>query len=127
MSGPVWCNYCRRYTVNGQCPSCGRIYVFNSNSNSSSSNEKASISFSDTYSEADGSFAAGFWLAIVISFFAIIIANAKGKKRMRTGAIVGTIIGAIAILQIVSIILYGIYNNWDEIIAEFLEKLKAAQ
>ena len=127
MSGPVWCYYCRRYTVNGQCPSCGRTYVFNSNSNSSSSNEKSSISFSVSYSEADGSFAAGFWLAIVISFFAIIIANAKGKKRMRTGAIVGTIIGAVAILQIVSIILYGIYNNWDEIIAEFLEKLKAAQ
>ena len=127
MSGPVWCNYCHRYTVNGQCPSCGRIYVFNSNSNSSSSNEKASISFSDSYSEADGSFAAGFWLAIVISFFAIIIANAKGKKRMRTGAIVGTIIGAVAVLQIVSVIVYGIYNNWNKIIAEFLEKLKAAQ
>lgn len=45
MSGPVWCNYCHRYTVNGQCPSCGRIYVFNSNSNSSSSNEKHQFLF----------------------------------------------------------------------------------
>ena len=126
MSGPVWCNYCRRYTVNGQCPSCGRIY--NTNSSSSGSKDSGStISWSESYSASEGSFVAGFWLGIVISFFAIIIANAKEKRRMRTGAIVGTIVGAVVIFQIVSVIVYGIYNHWDEMIAEFLEKLKAAQ
>ena len=126
MSGPVWCNYCRRYTVNGQCPNCGRIY--NTNSSSSGSKDSGStISWSESYSVSEGSFVAGFWLGIVISFFAIIIANAKEKRRMRTGAIVGTIVGAVVIFQIVSVIVDGIYNNWDEIIAEFLEKLKAAQ
>ena len=126
MSEPVWCNYCRRYTVNGQCPNCGRIY--NTNSSSSGSKDSGStISWSESSSASEGSFAAGFWLGIVISFFAIIIANAKEKRRMRTGAIVGTIVGAVIIFQIVSVIVYGIYNNWDEIIAEFLEKLKAAQ
>lgn len=126
MSGPAWCSYCRRYTVNGQCPNCGRIY--NTNSSSSGSKDSGStISWSESYSASEGSFWAGFWLAIVINFFAIIIAHKKEKTRMRTGAIVGTIVGAVVIFQIVSVIVYGIYNNWDEIIAEFLEKLKAAQ
>lgn len=22
----AWCYYCRRYTVNGRCPDCGRLY-----------------------------------------------------------------------------------------------------
>ncbi|MBR0439916.1 MAG: hypothetical protein IJK27_04115 [Bacilli bacterium] len=125
MSGPVWCNYCRRYTVNGQCPNCGRIYYIN-NSSSGSKDSGSTISWSESYSASEGSFWAGFWLAIAINFFAIIIAHKKEKTRMRTGAIVGTIVGAIIIFQIVSVIVYGIYNNWDEIIAEFLEKQKAA-
>ena len=126
MGGPVWCNYCRRYTVNGQCPKCGRIYNINSSS-SGSKNSSSTISWSEPYSASEGSFWAGFWLAVVINFFAIIIAHKKEKTRMRTGAIVGTIVGAIFISSIASLIVYGIYNNWNEIIAEFLEKLKAAQ
>ena len=40
-----------------------------------------------------GSFAGGLFLAFVINFIAIIIAVKIEKRRMRNGAIVGTIIG----------------------------------
>ena len=133
----AWCYYCRRYTVNGQCPNCGRIYEFpgkrydfygheipekktttkKSSSYSSSSSRSSSSSYSSsssTYVAGDHYFAGGFWLAMAISFGAILIANARGNRKMRNGAILGTIIQAVVITEFVLIIISSWMNyfNW---------------
>lgn len=122
----AWCNYCRCYTVNGQCPHCGRIYQ-DPNKNydfygneikqkkSESSKKKSDSYHGRTYSDYaydddEGSFAGGFWLAIPISFISIIIASAINKPRMRKGAIVGTIVGAVVALHIASILILSYFN-----------------
>lgn len=129
MSGPVWCNYCRCYTVNGQCPKCGRIYVSNNGSSTSKKTETKSKSYSristsstDTstsayasYKNPDGSFAAGFWLALAINFIAIIIASKKDKPITKKGAIVGTIISSIIILHVITIIIAVMNNNFPNL------------
>lgn len=126
----AWCNYCRCYTVNGQCPNCGRIYqdpnknydfygneIKQKKSESSKKKSESSSSsyhgrtYSDyAYDDDEGSFAGGFWLAIPISFIAIIIASAINKPRMRKGAILGTIIGAVFALHIAGIIIVSYFN-----------------
>ena len=119
----AWCNYCRCYTVNGQCPHCGRIYQdpnknydfygneIKQKKSESSKKKSESSSYSDyAYDDDEGSFAGGFWLAIPISFIAIIIASAINKPRMRKGAIVGTIVGAVVALHIASILILSYFN-----------------
>lgn len=129
----AWCYYCRRYTVNGQCPDCGRIYEFpgkkydfygkeikdtskssSSRKSSSSSSYKSSSSSSYASYELDeryGSFAVGFWLALAISFGSIIIASKKEKPNMKRGAIIGTIVWGIVILHAVTILLAVLNEN----------------
>ena len=127
----AWCYYCRRYTVNGQCPNCGRIYEFpgkrydfygheipdkpapKKKSSTSSTSSNYTKSSSSNYIPGDHYFAGGFWLAIAISFGAIIIANARGNRKMRNGAIVGTIIQAVILTEIVLIILSSYLNALD--------------
>lgn len=119
----AWCNYCRCYTVNGQCPHCGRIYQdpnknydfygneIKQKKSESSKKKSESRTYSDyAYDDDEGSFAGGFWLAIPISFIAIIIASAINKPRMRKGAIVGTIVGAVVALHIASILILSYFN-----------------
>ena len=124
----AWCYYCRCYTVNGQCPHCGRIYQdpnknydFYGNEikqkNNGDSKKKSSSSSPSyqrrsysVYEGTGGSFAGGFWLAIGISFIAIIIAASINKPRMKKGAIVGTIVGAVVALHIASILILSYFN-----------------
>ena len=130
MAGPIWCNYCRCYVVNGQCPKCGRIYVFNNGATTSkkeerpttttkykrSSSTSSSTSNDDSlhavYSNVDGSFAAGFWLAMAINFIAIIIASKRDKPLTKKGAIVGTIISSVIMLHVIAIVIATLNNNW---------------
>lgn len=127
----AWCYYCRAYTVNGRCPNCNRMYQepnknydfygkeiknkpqTSSNKSSSGFNRRTYVSsgsyYGASYKDEHGSFAAGFWLSLPISFIAIIIASKKQKPEMKKGAIVGTIIWGIVILHIVTILL-AIFN-----------------
>ena len=118
----AWCYYCRRYTVNGQCPNCGRIYETpgkkydfygkeikennppkKKSSSSSSSSYSSSRSSGYYYSDNEGSAAGGFFLALLISFFAIIIASAQDKREMKKGAIAGTIVWGVIVLHVITI------------------------
>ena len=123
----AWCYYCRRYTVNGQCPNCGRIYEFPGKrydfygreivekkpekKKSSSSSSSTHAHTSSNYVPGDHYFAGGFWLAMAISFGAILIANARGNRKMRNGAIVGTIVQAVLITEFVLIIISSFLNG----------------
>lgn len=122
MAGPVWCNYCRCYAVNGQCPKCGRIYVFPNSAPASKKKEVSSSGYHKSttthdsnlhavYHNIDGSFAAGFWLAMAINFIAIIIASKRDKPLTKKGAIVGTIVSSIIILNVLTIIIATINHN----------------
>ena len=108
----AWCYYCRRYTVNGQCPACGRIYQDPHKSydfygkeikkQSSATTRKTSSSEPTYYS--DPKWGRGFWLGIAINFGAIIIAKKTGRVRV-SGAIVGMVINSILTLHILGIYL----------------------
>ena len=125
MSGPVWCYYCRCYAVNGKCPKCGRFYEINKSSSTSKKTETKSKNYSRistpstydstsayaSYKNPDGSFAAGFWLAMAINFIAIIIAIKRDKPITKEGAVVGTIISSIIILHVITIIVATINNS----------------
>ena len=124
----AWCYYCRRYTVNGQCPCCNRIYQFpgkkydfygreikesKPNSTSSSSSFKSGKTYTvhvDGYYKDEGSVMAGFFLALPISFGAIIIASKIEKREMKRGAIIGTIVWGIVIIHVITILL-AVYNE----------------
>ena len=117
----AWCYYCRRYTVNGRCPDCGRLYEdpnkkydFYGKEIKSSSSSKSSGSLGSVSS----GFMGGFWLGIVISFFAIIIARKKENREMKRGAIVGTIINAILVTHIITVFVYAWLYHFEEIIAK---------
>lgn len=117
----AWCYYCRRYTVNGRCPDCGRLYQdpnknydfygkeIKSSSSSKSNGSQVSVS---------SSFMGGFWLGFVISGFAIIIAHKKQNREMKRGAIVGTIINAVLVTHLVTVYIYAWLNHFEEIIAK---------
>lgn len=123
MAGPVWCNYCRCYAVNGQCPKCGRIYVFPNSTPTSKKKEVSSSGYHKSttthdsnlhavYHNIDGSFAAGFWLAMAINFIAIIIASKRDKPLTKKGAIIGTIVSSVIILHVITIVIATLaYNN----------------
>ena len=101
------CNYCRRYTVNGRCPSCNRMYGEPNKTYDYYGNEIKSSSPSSSSSTVyytDHSFAKGFWLGILISFGAICVAKRVNRK-MVSGAITGTVINGVAITQIAMMLL----------------------
>ena len=110
----AWCYYCRRYTVNGRCPACNRMYEEPGKSydfygkeikkQSSATTRKTSSSEPIYYS--DPSFARGVWLGIAINFGAIIIAKKTGRVAMG-GAILGTVLNSVFLLHVFSILLYA--------------------
>lgn len=119
----AWCYYCRRYTVNGQCPDCGRIYEFpgkkydfygheivekkpepTKKSSSTKPSKTYTVYVGGNYKD-EGSLMGGFFLALLISFGAIIIASKTEKREMKRGAITGTIVWGIVILHAVTILL----------------------
>ena len=103
----AWCPYCRRYTVNGRCPSCNRQYDF---SKSVVSSEKVPGSGPVEPFVSNKGFIKGFWLGIAINFGAIIIAN-KCNKSLLKGAITGMIINSVFTLHILTTIIYIILYN----------------
>lgn len=143
----AWCYYCRRHTVNGRCPKCGRMYgepnksydyygkeiKSKSSSSSSSSSSYSSGGYSTSsgeysgyYDEQEGSVASGFFLALPISFFAIIIAAKMDKSNMKKGAIIGTIVWAIVLLHVVAILLAIFYEHFGgdiNAVKEWFDKL----
>ena len=143
----AWCYYCRRHTVNGRCPKCGRMYgepnksydyygkekKSKSSSSSSSSSSYSSGGYSTSsggysgyYDELEGSVASGFFLALPISFFAIIIATKMDKSNMKKGAIIGTIVWAIVLLHVVPILLAIFYEHFGgdiNAVKEWFDKL----
>ena len=103
----AWCPYCRRYTVNGRCPNCNRMYTepnknydFYGKEIPSSPSQPGSISL-----EADPCFWPGFWLGIAINFGAIIIAKYKNRQMLK-GAIVGMVINSVFTLHVITILVY---------------------
>ena len=106
----AWCPYCRRYTVNGRCPNCNRMYTepnknydfYGKEIKSSSNSSGGSATFTST-----PYFWPGFWLGIAINFGAILIAKYKNRKMLK-GAIVGTILNSVFTLHIITILIYTI-------------------
>jgi len=119
--------------VNGQCPSCGRIYEFpgkqydfngkeiqkkTPKSSSSSSHNSHNHSSSNTsytgksYSYVEQISNWWFWLGLLtgfsISFIGIIIGRRVNRKMM-AGAIVGTVLNAITIMQLLGYYLLQIF------------------
>lgn len=112
----AWCYYCRRYTVNGRCPVCNRMYEEPNKRYDFYGNEikekkpktsKSSSSSSEGY--ADPYFWPAFWMGIGMNFGAIIIAAKTNKKKL-PGAIVGAIINTIFTVHIITILIYSYLN-----------------
>lgn len=103
----AWCPYCRKYTVNGRCPNCNRMYTepnknydFYGNEIKSTSSGSSGITYtSDPY------FWGAFWLGVAINFGAIIIAKNKNRKMLK-GAIIGTVVNSIFTLHVLTIFVY---------------------
>lgn len=123
----AWCYYCRCYTVNGRCPKCNRMYqdpnkkydfygkeIKESRQEQRKSTERITTDAVPIY-DGGGSFAGGLFLAFVINFIAIIIAVKIDKRRMRNGAIVGTIMGGVLLLTIIGTIV----SSWLEFGSEW--------
>ena len=104
----AWCNYCRRYTVNGRCPSCGRQYEFPKNIVST---KEVAGSGPVEQTKVSRDFSKGFWLGIGTNFGALIMTRNKSRQ-MKNGAIVGMIINSVFILHILSIIIYSIIYHF---------------
>lgn len=111
----AWCYYCRRYTVNGRCPICNRMYEepgkkydfygkeIKPNPPKKSSTSKSSSSSSGT-SYSNPYFWPGFFLGLGINFGAIMIAKHKNKK-MLSGAITGMVINSIITIQVIIVLI----------------------
>ena len=130
----AWCYYCRRYTVNGRCPVCNRMYEEpnkrydfygkeikpktqnnrKSSTNSSKSSSSGYSSSSYSYSSGPG-FWSGFWLGIAINFGALIIAIKTHHSSMRNGAIVGMVINTLFTLYCLEVIGYAFLKPFFEI------------
>ena len=105
----AWCPYCRKYTVNGRCPSCNRMYTEPNKSYDFYGKEIKSTSSSMGGIEplpVSHDFKKGFWLGMGINFVSIIIAK-KHNRRLIKGAIVGTIISGIFYLHVIMILVYA--------------------
>ena len=120
----AWCYYCRRYTVNGRCPVCNRMYEepnkkydFYGREIKTSTPSKSTTSSKGGHYDLD--YHNGVWLGIFINFPSIIIAHVKGNWRMKKGAILGTIINSIFLTHIIGVCIYIFTYNLDEIIAHF--------
>ena len=120
----AWCYYCHRYTVNGRCPNCNRMYeepgkkydfygkeIKSQPASKPSSGGRYNIDYSN-----------GVWLGIAINFFAIIIAHKKDNHDMKKGAILGTILNSIFLTHIIIVLIYIFYYHYAEIISHFLGK-----
>lgn len=102
----AWCYYCKTYTVNGQCPKCGRIYQDPNKSYDFYGKEKPSSGSGSAGISVSHDGWKGFWLGFAINFGAIII-TVKRNRRMLAGAIVGTIANTILITNIVTTIVFA--------------------
>ena len=118
----AWCYYCRRYTVNGRCPVCNRMYEepgknydFYGKEIKRKPEPKRSGKSSGESSYSDPLFARGFWLGIAINFGAIIIAKKTGRVRM-AGAITGMVINSVLTLHILGILLTLAARRWGIVI-----------
>ena len=105
----AWCYYCRRYTVNGRCPVCNRLYEEPGKSYDFYGKEikksppPSSKGSKDTY-DSDPLFSRGVWLGIAINFGAIIIAKKTGRVRVG-GAVLGTVLNSLFLLHVFGILL----------------------
>ena len=113
----AWCYYCRRYTVNGRCPVCNRMYEepnkrydFYGKEIKEKPQPKRSSSSSSTYqSESSIYFWRGFFLGLGTNWGAIFIAR-KVNRKMMGGAITGAIVSTILIVHIASILIMSYLN-----------------
>ena len=97
-----------------------------SSSYSSGGYSTSSGGYSGYYDEREGSVASGFFLALPISFFAIIIAAKMDKSNMKKGAIIGTIVWAIVLLHVVAILFAIFYEHFGgdiNAVKEWFDKL----
>ena len=132
----AWCNYCHCYTVNGRCPKCNRMYeepnkkydFYGKEIKEPQQEQRKSTGRVTTaavpINDGAGSFAGGLFLAFVINFIAIIIAVKIEKRRMRNGAIVGTIIGGVFLLTILGTIVSSWLEFGPEWYLQIYEALK---
>ena len=112
----AWCYYCRRHTVNGRCPNCNRAYEEKKQHDGINWANKKSSGYEGVSYSQGSSFIGGFFLGLLINFPAIIIVKRIGGKIV-AGAIVGTVINSIALLQIGLMVLYLCFPDMQYLMA----------